>query len=80
MIEALMCDFRIDNAEIRDSFGTTPEQLAEMYAGPAGTFGEMVEVTPEAFAIPERARPLTRMIARAFDAYDLSKAGHSPAV
>ena len=33
-----------------------------------------------AFAIPERARPLTRMIARAFDAYDLSKAGHSPAV
>jgi oxygen-independent coproporphyrinogen-3 oxidase len=75
-----MCDFRIDNAEIRDSFGTTPEQLAEMYAGPAGTFGEMVEVTPEAFAIPERARPLTRMIARAFDAYDLSKAGHSPAV
>jgi len=80
MIEALMCDFRIDNAEIRDSFGATPERLAEMYAGPAGAFGEMVEVTREAFAIPERARPLTRMIARAFDAYDLSKAGHSPAV
>ncbi len=80
MIEALMCDFRIDNAEIRESFGTSSERLSELYAGPAGTFGEMVEVTPEAFAIPQRARPLTRMIARAFDAYDLSKAGHSPAI
>ena len=30
--------------------------------------------------IPEAARPLTRMIARHFDAYDLSKAGHSSVI
>jgi oxygen-independent coproporphyrinogen-3 oxidase len=40
----------------------------------------MVSVDETGFAIPERGRPLTRMIARAFDAYDLSKAGHSSAV
>jgi oxygen-independent coproporphyrinogen-3 oxidase len=30
--------------------------------------------------VPERARPLTRLIARALDAYDLSLAGHSSAI
>jgi oxygen-independent coproporphyrinogen-3 oxidase len=40
----------------------------------------MVRVTGDSFVIPERARPLTRMIARAFDAYDSAKAQHSAAV
>jgi oxygen-independent coproporphyrinogen-3 oxidase len=30
--------------------------------------------------IPPEARPLTRMVARVFDAYDLSRAGHSSAI
>ena len=34
----------------------------------------------EGFVIPDRARPLTRMIARAFDAYDSEKAKHSSAI
>jgi oxygen-independent coproporphyrinogen-3 oxidase len=34
----------------------------------------------EGLYIPEEMRPLTRLIARAFDAYDLSKAGHSSAI
>ncbi len=80
LIEALMCDFRIDSDEIRSHFGTTEAHLAELYAAPAREFGDMVQVDPKGFAIPERGRPLTRMIARAFDAYDLSKAGHSSAV
>ena len=42
--------------------------------------GEEFSVTAEGFAIPERARPLTRMIARAFDAYDQTKALHSAAI
>ena len=41
---------------------------------------DMVRVTGEGFLIPDRAKPLTRMIARAFDAYDQSKAQHSAAV
>ncbi|MCV2867646.1 oxygen-independent coproporphyrinogen III oxidase [Defluviimonas sp. WL0002] len=80
MIEALMCDFRIDSREICGRFGTSPERLAQLFSAPANEFGGMVEVNDAGFAIPERARPLTRMIARAFDAYDLSKAGHSSAV
>ncbi len=80
MIEALMCDFRIDAEEMRRDFGATTAELDALFAAAARGFGDMVEVSPAGFSIPERARPLTRMIARAFDAYELSKAGHSPAV
>ncbi|OYX44540.1 MAG: oxygen-independent coproporphyrinogen III oxidase [Rhodobacterales bacterium 32-67-9] len=80
LIEALMCDFRIDAAEFRDRFGLSAAQIAALFAPAVREFGEVVEVSDAGFSIPERARPLTRMIARTFDAYDLSKAGHSPAV
>ena len=80
LIEALMCDFRIDAAEIRGRFGLSDSELAKLFLPAWREFGDMVEVSASGFVIPERARPLTRMIARTFDAYDLSKAGHSPAV
>ena len=80
MIEALMCDFRIDAAEMKRDFGATDAQLRAMFDRARGEFGNMVTVSAAGIAIPAEARPLTRMIARAFDAYDLSKAGHSPAV
>jgi oxygen-independent coproporphyrinogen-3 oxidase len=40
----------------------------------------MVRVSEEGLRIPDRARPLTRMIARVFDAYDSSRAKHSSAI
>lgn len=80
MIEALMCDFRIDVAEMKRGYGATDAELRSMFDRAHAEFGDMVTLTSAAFSIPEEARPLTRMIARAFDAYDLSKAGHSPAV
>jgi oxygen-independent coproporphyrinogen-3 oxidase len=80
LIEAIMCDFRIDAEEILRSFSITPARLAEMFAATKAVFGEMVEVSPAGLFIPEPARPLTRMIARSFDAYDLSKSGHSSAI
>ncbi len=80
MIEALMCDFRIDAQEMCDKFGTTPARLAQMFDAAQKVFGDMVEVSPKGLSIPEKGRPLTRMIARCFDAYDLSKAGHSSAI
>ncbi len=80
MIEALMCDFRIDAAEMRRDFGIGTAALADMFRAAAAAFAGQVEVTADGFAIPPAARPLTRMIARGFDAYDLSKAGHSSAV
>ncbi|WP_127902723.1 oxygen-independent coproporphyrinogen III oxidase [Solirhodobacter olei] len=80
IIEALMCDFRVSSAEIIRDYGATPEALAAMYDRALAAFPGMLEITPDGLAIPQRARPLTRMIARSFDAYDLSKAGHSSAI
>lgn len=80
MIEALMCDFRISSQEMIRDWGATADQLDRLYAQARDTFGDMVTITADGLSIPEKGRPLTRMIARVFDAYDLSKAGHSSAV
>ncbi len=80
MIEALMCDFRINSAEILDKFDITRTQLEAMYKKASGDFEGLPQITAEGFYLPPEARPLTRMVARSFDAYDLSKAGHSSAV
>lgn len=80
MIEALMCDFRIDAAEMQEQFGVSQSQLKEMFTRTNRAFDNMLSVSTDGLFIPPEARPLTRMIARAFDAYDLSKAGHSSAI
>jgi oxygen-independent coproporphyrinogen-3 oxidase len=80
MIEALMCDFRIDAAEIRRDFGLSDAALQAIFARVSSEFDSMVTVDDSGLSIPVAARPLTRMIARSLDAYDLAKAGHSPAV
>ena len=79
IIEALMCDFHVDLAEIR-AMGADPERLAAACAACAAAFPGMVELTGVALAIPDLARPLTRMIARSFDAYDPGTARHSIAI
>ena len=80
IIEALMCDFAVSRLELERDFSVTPDQLETLFQRAVAEFGSMVRVTDEAFIIPERARPLTRMIARAFDAYDNAKARHSSAI
>ncbi|MEZ5777871.1 MAG: oxygen-independent coproporphyrinogen III oxidase [Paracoccaceae bacterium] len=80
IIEALMCDFRVSGEELRSRFGLGAARIGELFTKAKSEFGDMVEVSADDFVIPERARPLTRMIARAFDAYDMAKTGHSPAV
>jgi oxygen-independent coproporphyrinogen-3 oxidase len=79
MIEALMCDFHIDRAEILRGHAITPDRLEGLFADVARAFAGMVEVSAEGFSIPPDARPLTRVIARGFDAYDMAKTGHSVA-
>lgn len=80
LIEALMCDFRIDAADILRDHRITRADLFAMFRQAAEAFDGLLEVTEDGLFVPERARPLTRMIARSFDAYDLSKAGHSSAI
>ncbi len=80
LIEALMCDFRIDTSEILRDFDITRADLMALFRSANATFEGMLEVATEGLFVPVQARPLTRMIARSFDAYDLSKAGHSSAI
>ena len=80
LIEALMCDFRVDSAEILSRFDISAEQLNAMYDETMAQFPGFLRKTDEGLFIPANAQPLTRMIARSFDAYDLSKAGHSSAI
>ena len=80
IIEALMCDFRVSRAELLDSFAVTEARLDALFAPVAAHFGDMVRLDADGLSIPEKGRPLTRMIVRMFDAYDLSKAGHSSAI
>ncbi|MBV7396299.1 oxygen-independent coproporphyrinogen III oxidase [Mameliella sediminis] len=80
LIEALMCDFRIDAHEIQRDFNVTRDVLFRMFREANSRFENMLEVTEDGLFIPREARPLTRMIARGFDTYDLSKAGHSSAI
>jgi oxygen-independent coproporphyrinogen-3 oxidase len=80
MIETLMCDFRINGAEIMQSFGISRAELGKLYDKARRDFPGMITVSDDSFFIPPDARPLTRMIARSFDAYELSEAGHSSAI
>ncbi|MBO9402314.1 MULTISPECIES: oxygen-independent coproporphyrinogen III oxidase [unclassified Shimia] len=80
MIEALMCDFRIESDEIVERFDISRAALNEMFSKVMAQFPNMLALESNALVIPPQARPLTRMIARAFDAYDMSKAQHSAAI
>ena len=80
MIEQLMCEFRIDATEMCDTFGVSPEKIRKMLDDSAAQFAGLLRVDDTGLHIPPDARPLTRMIARSFDAYELSKAGHSSAI
>jgi len=80
IIEALMCDFRVSRAEILRDFPVAPDRLDGLLAGAARTFDGVVRLDAAGLAILPAGRPLTRMIARAFDAYDTAKAQHSAAV
>jgi len=80
LIEALMCDFRISTAEITRDFDISAADLTALFERANANFEGMLNVSAEGLFVPTSARPLTRMIAREFDAYDLSRAGHSSAI
>jgi oxygen-independent coproporphyrinogen-3 oxidase len=80
LIEQLMCRFRTDRAELVRDYGATPDWLETLFADTVGEFAGYLRRVPEGVEITPEGRPLARMIARAFDAYELDRAGHSPAV
>ncbi len=80
LIEALMCDFEINSQEIMNTFEISKAKLQDLYAPVLEQFPGMLQLTDKGLFVPLEARPLTRMIARAFDAYDMDSAGHSSAI
>ncbi|MCT8161769.1 oxygen-independent coproporphyrinogen III oxidase [Pseudoruegeria sp. SHC-113] len=80
MIEALMCDFSVSVAEVAALPGASRSDVSRWCAEVAAQFPGFVRFADGRLDILPEGRPLTRMVARAFDAYDLSRAGHSSAV
>ena len=79
IIAALMCDFRVDRAELA-GFGTPAAEVDALLSRVAQAFPGMVRLDDQGMTILEPAHPLTRVIARGFDAYDQNKARHSAAI
>jgi oxygen-independent coproporphyrinogen-3 oxidase len=79
LIEQIMCQFRTDRAELERDWGARPAMLDALFDASVEAFDGFVHRTPEGVEILQEGRPLTRLIARAFDAYEMDKAGHSPA-
>lgn len=80
IIEAMMCDFHVSTKEITSRFDISQAALNTMFKRADDAMGNLLDVSDAGLSIPAQARPLTRMIARQFDAYDLSRAGHSSAI
>lgn len=80
IIEALMCDFRVSRQELAQQFDLAPPEVETLLTKARNQFGATVRLDARALIIPEAARPLTRMIARVFDAYATAGGQHSAAV
>jgi oxygen-independent coproporphyrinogen-3 oxidase len=79
IIEALMCDFAVDFAELEAGYGMVRARDIGQFRRAAAAFGDLVVLTEDRFAIIPEGRALTRIVARMFDAYDTG-AKHSAAI
>ena len=80
IIEALMCDFQVSSEEICRDFDISETELRQMFDDANASFNNLLVVNDNGLFIPEPVRPVARMIARHFDAYDMTQAKHSSAI
>ena len=80
MIEALMCDFRIDVAALATRLGVVGSMIEERLSHLEDAFPGLVRQKAGVFEIFEAGRPLTRLIARRLDRYRKDSAAHSVAI
>ena len=80
IIEALMCDFEVQLDELLARFGSKEAHIRGLLSSAAAYFGDLVQLTDKGLRILPEGEPLTRIIARHFDAYDMSSAGHASAI
>ena len=79
-IEKLLCEFRADLNAIAAAQGVAPEQAIAMVDGLDATLPGTTTLEGGVLTIHEDSHVLARLIARHFDAYEMSAAGHSQAV
>lgn len=80
MIETLMCDFEINIRDIEQQVGVDAKDIRAILSQTDQDFAGLLHLSETGLFIPKEARALTRLIARSLDSYDLSRAGHSPAI
>lgn len=80
IIEKLLCDFRADLNAIAAEQGVAPEEAIAMVDGLDATLPGTTTLEGGVLTIHEDSHVLARLIARHFDAYEMSAAGHSQAV
>ncbi len=80
MIEQLMCEFRIDRDRIAQRLGYRPAAMDALLLQTHQAFESVTTLDGDGLKIAANAAPLTRLIARSLDAYDMSKAQHSAAI
>lgn len=80
MIEGVMSDFAISSAELLRDFDISRLALRELFDRVNSQFEGVLAVTEYGLEIPVAVRPLTRLVARAFDTYDMATDRHSSAI
>lgn len=80
VIEELLCYFRADLAAIAQEQNLPVETLLGWVEGLEAAMSDTTTLIDNVLTIVDSARPVARMIARHFDAYDMNESGHSQAV
>lgn len=80
IIEKLLCDFRVDFNAVAAEHAVAPEVAIAMADGLDDILPGTTTLEGGVLSILEDSRPLARIIARYFDAYEMSATGHSQAV
>lgn len=79
-VEMLLCDFAIDLTQLEaEGFGPV-DGLAQDAALAAAHFGDCVRYANRRFELVPDARPLARIVAQWFDAYEVASTAHSSAI
>ena len=80
MIEQLMCEFRIETETLCETFDISSETVLAMLRAASHLVEDRLKVTASGLSVPPEMRPLARLIARAFDGFEMHENGHSPAI
>jgi len=80
VIEELLCYFRVDFAALAEELAQPVDTFVKMVEGLSEVMPNTTDLQNNVLTIRDDARPLARMIARHFDAYEMNESGHSQAV